>query len=320
MSVQQQLGKGHYYLGYSDFNLASTYVIAFNKNLYNTYSPAFEGNTMYDYVDNNQWTLAKMEEVATFVYEDKGDVQYNTYGLTGQLWVPFVGFIQSSGERVVSRGDDGRYAVTWQANTTKKTKINQLVNELQDIKAMKEVYFWLHPAFNNTEPTKVTLDSGKAFMQFTSTGYLVELKNTQVKFGVVPYPMYDEDQVNNGGYQSLNWAGYLAVPSNVSNNDMVGDVLECYAYYSEPVTECYYEKLLGLKVSEAPDDTRMLDVIWDSLCVDFGVTYDMVDTKGNLDSLIYAIPHCLISGSSFTAHNSKYGGPANSAINNKLNN
>ena len=160
-------------------------------------------------------------------------------------------------------------------------------------------------------------------MQVTSTNYLVELKNTQVKFGVVPYPMYDEEQYTSGvKYRSLNWAGYLCVPSNISNAKMVSDVLECLSYFSDDVTTYFYEKLLGLKVSEAPDDAKMLDIIWASLCSDFGVAYEgfgQAGTTNNIDMLVYAIPHCLISGSSFTAHNSKYGGPANKAIDNKVN-
>ena len=316
--------KDHYYLGYSDFNLASTYVIAFNKTLYNSYSSAFEGNTMYDYVNNGEWTIEKLAEVASMVYEDKGEVTSNTYGLTGQLWVPFCGFIQSSGESIVTRGEDGKYAVSWQSNNTKKTKINKLTNMLQDIKAMKEVYFWLHSAFNNNvEPTQVTLDSGKAFMQFTSTNALVELKNTQVKFGVIPYPMYDEDQYTSGTeYRSLNWAGYLCVPSNITNAKMVSDVLECLSYFSDDVTTYFYEKLLGLKVSEAPEDAKMLDIIWGSLCSDFGVAYEGFGQAGegnNLDALVYAIPHCLIQGTSFTSHNQRYGSAANRAIDNKVN-
>ena len=316
--------KGNYYLGYSDFNLANTYVIAFNKTLYNTYSSAFEGNTMYDYVDNNQWTLAKMEEVAALVYEDRGDVTQNIYGLTGELWVPFCGFIQSSGERIVTRGEDGEYSVSWRWNTQKKNKMVSLVTKLQATRDMEETLFWLHPAFNEgISPTKVTIESGRAFMQLMNTSDLTDLQNTNVKFGVVPYPMYDEDQANTGGYQSLNWAGYLAVPSNVSNNDMVGDVLECYAYYSEPVTEYYYEKLLGFKVSDAPDDARMLDVIWDSLCVDFGVTYEGFGMSGginNLDMLVYTVPYCLINDQSFASHNSRYGSAANNALDRKINN
>jgi len=90
-SVMDQLDyKGHYYLGYSDFNLATTYIVAFNKSLYANNIDAFQGKTMYDFVKNNEWTIQKMADVATLVYEDAGGVDNNTYGLP-----PSVGFLSA---------------------------------------------------------------------------------------------------------------------------------------------------------------------------------------------------------------------------------
>ena len=321
--MEQVSYKGHYYLGYSDYNLAATYVVAFNKTLYNEFESAFNGNTMYDYVNNGEWTLTKMSEVASYVYKDEGGGDKNTYGLTGELWVPFCGFIQSSGESIVKKNEQSnKYELTWNDNTTIKNKLNKLVKELSNIKNMKETYFWVnsHPSFAAFgDATPIKLSNGKVFMELVNTNELIELTTVQLQFGVVPYPMYDKDQYNTVKYQSLNWAGYLAVPANVSNTKMVSDVLECMAFYSSDVTTYYYEKLLGRKVSESPDDAKMLDIVWDSLCSDFGVAYGMIDNKGNLDAFVYSVPRCLMEKSTFGVFHAKYSRGAKTAIDDKLN-
>ncbi len=314
--------KGHYYLGYSDYNLATTYVVGFNKTLYNEFESAFNGNTMYDYVRNNQWTLQKLSEVAAYVYKDEGDPTKNTYGLSGECWVPFCGFIQSSGETIVAKNTtSGKYELTWYDNTTISSKLNTLVETIKDIRDMKEVHFWLnsaHSAFGDTTP--VHLSTGKVFMQFMNTGELIMMKETQIKFGVVPYPMYDTDQAKTTGYRSLNWAGFIAVPANVTNTKMISDVLECLAFYSEDVVTYYYEKLLGLKVSEAPDDAAMLDIVWAGVCSDFGLTYGMLDPNNNIDAFVYSVPNCVMQNSTFAKLNASKRRAAQNVLNKYINN
>ncbi len=312
---------GRYYLGYSDFNLAATYVIAFNQTLFDNFASNFEGETMYDFVNNGKWTLKKMEEIVPNVYEGDGKVGSTIFGLTGELWVPFCGFIQSSGESIVTRNTNtGKYSISWNDNKTVRTKINAITTVLTRLYQSEEVYFWKIAALNgNNEPEKVALSSGRAFMQVMKTNELIGLKSTNVKFGVIPYPMYDEDQFNSIKYRSLNWAGYLCVPANIGDVNMVGDVIESLSFFSEEVTTYYYEKLLGRKVSETPEDAEMLELIWDSLCSDFGVTYSMIDSNNHIDALVYAIPQCLNFGTQFTAHSATHLSAAQNALKTNIN-
>ena len=320
--MDQVAYKGHYYLGYSDYNLATTYVVAFNKSLYNEFESAFNGSTMYDYVNNNQWTLAKLSEVASYVYKDEGDPAKNTYGLTGECWVPFCGFVQSSGESIVIKNENsGKYELSWYDNSTITSKLNDIVSIMSDLYNMRETYFWMLKDFalyGNETPIRMT--SGNVFMELLNTTDLVYLKETQIKFGVLPYPMYDEDQAKTVGYRSLNWAGYIAVPANVSDTKMVSDVLECLAFYSGDVVTYFYEKLLGLKVSDAPEDAQMLEIIWDGLCSDFGLAYGYLDENATLDNLAYAIPRCLVFNESFAKFNASKRRAAQNILNKYINN
>ena len=68
---------------------------------------------------------------------------------------------------------------------------------------------------------------------------------------------------------------------------MVGETIELLSYYSEDVNTAFYEKLLGKQVANAPLDRKMLDIVWDSVCSDFGQTYFSVIENTNF---VYILP------------------------------
>jgi hypothetical protein len=125
-----------------------------------------------------------------------------------------------------------------------------------------------------------------------------DLRSEPVRFGVLPYPLYDEKQEN---YYSLSWNGVMMVPGSIKNPTMVGEVIELLAYYTAPVKVAYYEDLLGSKLAEAPEDAAMLDIIWDSQVSDIGLITEC--------SMLYMTPNLCISGidtfSSYLKSNTK---------------
>lgn len=69
---------------------------------------------------------------------------------------------------------------------------------------------------------------------------------------------------------------------------MIAESLEVLSFHSGNVRTAVYEKLLGKQVANAPDDAKMLDIVWDNLCSDFGLTYSTITTY--LDDNLYMIP------------------------------
>ena len=100
--------------------------------------------------------------------------------------------------------------------------------------------------------------------------------------------------------------GLMAVPSVIKNPAMVGQTLELLGYYTAPVKIAFYEDLLGSKLSDAPEDAEMLDVIWDSVVTDIG----MVSANlAGMDPLLYMFPNLCLDGvqgySSYVARNTR---------------
>ena len=264
---------GSYYLGFSDFNSLYTHVIAFNKDMLDRYAPSME-KSLYQLVEDYEWTLDEMLSLAQLVSIDKtgdGKTADDTYGLTGQQWVPWIGLFHASNINLVEMNESGKYEISLM-NATNAENTNTLVKKLKDFTASEYAYLEF-PSGGTIASPKVPLTSGRALMQLTSTYSLEGFLNYDINFGVVPYPMFDTNQ-KNVGYRSLQWGGYLCVPSYVTNELMVGETLEILSFYSDDVMVTFYEKMLGKQVADVPEDAKMLDeFIWDTVTTDFGQTY-----------------------------------------------
>ena len=260
----------HHLLGFSDFNILYTNVVAFNKTMMEQYADAIDV-PLYDRARNYTWTLDKMIEIINLVYIDTtsdGKTPDDTFGLAGRQWVPWIGFMQACGIKLVDVDESGAHKISVM-NELNKEKTSALVDILTDLTTSNNAYL----DYMTTSVTSVPFNSGRVLLFLESTYGLVSFLDYDVPFGVLPYPMWDEAQRDTVGYQSLQWGGYLCIPTYLENDIMVGETLEVLAFYSDEVKITFYEKMLGKQVADVPDDKQMLDIIWESVCTDFGQTF-----------------------------------------------
>ena len=271
---------GKNFLGFSDFNILYTHVLSFNKDMLEKYSDQLD-ESIYSMVENYHWTVDKMMWLASLAYIDTnadGKTNDDTFGLVGYQSVPFIGFMHASNINVVEPDEKGDYKISLY-NDKNKQKMSTLVDKLSEL-SRSEYANLMDGYFYNGMTT------GMALMEISSTFKLPEYLKSEVKFGIVPFPMFDEAQ-KDVGYRSLQWGGYLCIPAYLSNAEMVGETVELLSYYSDEVNVAFYEKLLGKQVAEAPLDRKMLDIVWDSVCSDFGQTYFSVIETSNF---MYILP------------------------------
>ena len=290
--------KGEYFLAYGDFLLATTYVVSFNKTLLDKYCAQDLGDsTLYDLVNTYKWTFDQMLTLASKAHDDKnGDGKKDTtdsYGISGYMWVPACSFLHASGLNITKyNSSTGKYEEALSANGK---KMLNLVTKVKDMYDAEYSFFWDPIKSNPTsDPSKmVTLKDGNTLFYFAGTNELTKFVETDIEFGILPYPMWDEAQKE---YRSLSWNGYMVVPYNIDTvygEDKAGDTLELLGYYSAPVTTAFYEKLLGAQVSESPDDADMLNIVWNSQVSDFGMAYSSFGNKA-LDVMLYSIPRIVL--------------------------
>ena len=276
-----------YLLGYNDFCLSCTFCIVFNKDLMDRYGL----KAPYDDVNNMKWTLDKLKAFVSVVAEDNGDNAWtaeDTYGITGWGWTDFIAFLQASDLRIVDRDEDDLYQVAYERN---QEKVLDLLGKISEMYNAEYGYFWT-PGSEREKVGSVGFGSGRALTQLTNTTSLTGFRGESFRFGVLPYPMYDEKQ---DGYKNLNWNGNIMVPSSIRNPDMVGETIELLAYYTAPVKTAYFEDLLGSKLAEAPEDAAMLDIIWDSIVSDAGVITSNLSNNA-VDYYLYLVPKVVRDG------------------------
>ena len=271
-------------LGYNDVCLANTFCMVLNKDLmeeYNLKAP-------YDDVRGMKWTLDKLTAYVSTVSRDNGDNIWDandTYGIAGWGWTDLIAFTQASGMRIVDRDEDDVYQIAYEMN---QEKTLALLGKLSKIYDSEYSYFYTP----GTDLPGIGFGSDRVLIYMMNTSALPGLRGETIRFGVLPYPMYDEAQ---GAYYNLNWSGNMMVPSSIKNVAMVGQTIELMAYYNTPVKTAYFEDLLGSKLAEAPDDAEMLDVIWDSIVSDAGVITSNISSNA-VDHFLYLVPNICRDG------------------------
>ncbi len=293
---------GKTYLGKSRFNILYTFVVAYNKDMMAQYADAMD-NTVYEMVDNYQWTLDQMISLIDLVHIDTtadGKTADDTYGISADTGIPMIGMLQASNINIVEQNEKGDYVVSVY-NELYSEKTVSVVEKLRAMYSSASAYM-----FDSwTDAGKILgLDTGRVLMTCASTNSLEKLSTFDLTFGVLPYPLYDEAQ-KDVGYRHLQWGGYLAVPSYLSDAQMVGETIEMLSYYSADVNNAYYDKMLGKQASDMPEDRKMLTLVWDTIVSDLGQPYSQL-SGGN--DLLYLIPRLIANTdgvASFVATNER---------------
>ncbi len=253
--MEEYLINDQYIVGYNEICLANAACMVFNKDLADKYRLT----APYDDVRNMVWTMDKMMTFISDVAGDNGDGVWDvndTYGITGNGLTDLISLTISNGIKMVDRNEDGDHHIAYGDNSE---KMLAYLKKLEEIDRAEYSYFG--KPLTETDGMEASFNDGRALLRMQNTGELMTMRATQVRFGVLPYPMYDEAQ---GEYLSLNWNGLLMIPGVIKDPMMVGDTLEMLAYYTAPVKTAFYEDLLGSKLAEAPDDAEMLNVIWET--------------------------------------------------------
>lgn len=254
--------------------IQNAFATFFNKDLFNTLYPDEDYSDLYEYADNYQWTIDMLTDYVEHAYRDvDGDGTTNVGDTLGWLF-------------------DTRYATmsTWVfAMGLKFTNRNQFGEiELSYIHDSNLVDIWekvMKLYGSNGENrgtlkystdgavTKTGMDQGNLLfvVQYVSKGE--DLRNSEVEYGFLPVPMYNEEQ---GEYLTncATNASMFAIPSNLDadRTKMVTAMSEIMAAmsYNDVLPEYYSVVAEGIYSKDLPD-AQQYDRVRNSLILDFGI-------------------------------------------------
>ena len=281
-----------------------TYLVLFNKDMYEDNGLIDQYGTMYDMVDNREWTYDRLYTIAKAVSMPDADGKWSnvncTYGFLGDAYGS-TKMVAGSGVSTVELTEDG-FNLT--VGSQKSIDVFQKVQELMS-DTTASVY--VEQLAESWAGTSSIFKNGRGLYYLTTASGIISLKNAEdgeetVNFGVVPIPMYSEDQERYYAGINAYQSEVIAIPStNKANLDATVYALEALAYYShtpstgKSLKEAYYETTLKLQAVETDDDARMLDLIFANRIYDLGGIY-------NWGGLIGVYSHCLRSNTGLASY------------------
>ena len=221
-------------------------------------------DTLYDYVQNGEWTYDMLREFTELSFRDTGSVPDQAD--RDDAVVGFVGcglevmpriFTWTNGLSIVDADKNGELHI--KSNSGEMTHFAALYEQL-----MQTPGLLVAPG---------TLDSVTYFLQgnvlFTMAvmGELEseEMRNADFTKGLVPYPIFDPDYQDD--YHSLvhDQAEIGAILATTYNYTMASAYMQCINEKSADVLQEYYEQTLKIKYSDNRRTREMIDLVHDSI-------------------------------------------------------
>ena len=249
----------------------STFVIYVNKALATEKIP---GVDLYKLVSDKQWTIDKLNELSRTVSEDlDGDTvmgKDDRYGL--YVWDDSIlGMFAAGGTKVATVTEDGTIALTLNTDNT----VN-MFNKYMDI-AGNSAYALRYQVsgYKPTDGVIVAFQKGNALFWATSNTNTAKLRDMESDFGILPYPMLNEEQ---GRYYSMIApynSQFICVPMFLDGMDIyVGHITEALAYNGKiSIWPACYEQTLKGAFARDEGTYEMLDIIYSSYGYDIGHYY-----------------------------------------------
>ena len=233
---------------------------------------------LYKLVDNGEWTIEKLKQLSSNIYENDNNDQFRNVGDTFGLVL---------GEYLVIDAFQAGVGLTSIVNQNGKLEINEKMNGEYGINVVQMLESLLHENEGAYCPNKPdnsdhrpnygeAFVNGKAVFEVNMCeGILSAVSKSDINYGILPMPKYDKNQ--EGYYTCLNMTyNMYSVPMIARDKDMSGAVLESLAHSGNKTLIPTINEALRYKYSQRTDDIRMLEIIKEGIIYDPGRLFDQM--------------------------------------------
>lgn len=290
ISRNTSIGGRNYFIS-GDLNLSmlnGVGVTYFNKEL----AERNKIGDIYQTVRDGKWTLDSFSEYCKGITQDvNGDTQLNgddMFGLTCNafVWQPL---FSGTGSRIIEKDQDDMPYLAWDSERNIAV-IEKLVSFLNDRNSVILVNQFPElqdgGGWGNASIKMFTEDRALFWIEIIYG--VLQLRDMNTDFGLLPMPKYDESQTEYTSYIHANWTSTCCVPITNDNLDLAGRILEDMAYQSYlTVRPAYYDVTLKGKVSRDDESGEMLDIIYSNINLDLTLT--MVTSGLPIDSTMRSV-------------------------------
>ena len=268
----------------------ATFCYFFNKFMSGTYNlPDF-----YGMVDNMTWTIDNFREFAEAVdsnldYDNDGNHvndKEDIYGI--YIWDDIMmGIVNASGIKCCTINQNGELELTLYSE-----KFVDAFDKFTAYAYNKDVTCAYQRNGYAADYGQIAFREGRALFYLANIGAATSFRDMEDDFGILPLPLYDENQ--DRYYNSAaSWSVSLySIPRNNYGAEgfaRAGWITEALAYESlYTLTPAYYEQTLQNKVSRDENSARMLDLIFATRTYDFGWYFEVGGYNEGIMNLLRA--------------------------------
>ncbi len=260
-------------ISYIDDNF--TYAIVFNKEM----ALSLQLEDMYQLVKDGKWTYDKLYECckkATSLDNIDGFSDGDTYGFLGYvdtIWMSF----SSIGSTVASINNEG--ALELSLNSEKN--FNMITDWTEFGQSEPFLNWQLDAAAKNWK--QVYADEKALFFGATVDG-IYKLRNTEVNYGFLPWPKYDEEQKDYNSGMAPNHISLFCIPAigDDEHIERASILVEALGHGSDIVIDGFYEKNLQGKSVRDEESYETLDIIFAKKVFDLGYYYNVGSYRWNM--------------------------------------
>ncbi len=263
--------------------------VTFNKDMYASLFPGEK--TLYEVVDDGEWTLDKMVQLAKVATVQDGDGDWDLddqWGCSASHGDANMFYLASGNTMCAKDSDD---LPVFSMNST--SSIDAAIKVLEAL----QTDGWAIMAENMTamgatDKWKASLDvfgEGRALFRTTAFSAIKKLRAYEegVEFGIIPMPKLNSDQENYYTPCSAHYAYAVVIPNCVEDEEFSAYMTELVCCEAKNyVTDAYYEVTLKKRDSKDDETERMLDLIFSNVIYDTGYIYGFSGASSILSGLM----------------------------------
>ncbi len=252
-------------------HLMSAWMVCFNKTMVSEYKL----NSPYEMVKNGTWNYENVITIARGIANDNDGVEgMSKTDIWGINYTrdTVMGILLANGVQVVSKNGDG----------IPELKIHEHQSKVQDIltKLYDETFSvdTMNPLCECKDADTEIFDDKKCLFLFTATHNAQALRNSEVDYGILPYPKAagtDEYISTTAG----DFLTILSMPTTNSDYNNSSIFLNAFAAYGNAkIRPQFYENVLLRRTGNDLESYDMLKYIFENLKYDIGTIYNITES------------------------------------------
>lgn len=253
-------------INYIDDNF--TYAIAFNKDMI----AVFDLDDPYQLVRDGVWTYDKLYEMsraATKLDNVEGYSANDIYGFLGYCDTTWMSF-SSIGAHIAKINDDGELELTMSSERN-----FDLIREWTEFGQSEAFVNWQTEDAATKVGWKKIFSSDQALFFGATVDGIYKLRDTDLDYGYLPWPKYDENQEGYHSGMAPNHISLFCIPdvgddAHVERNSIL---IEAMSAGSDIIMEGFYKKNLEGKSVRDEESYETLEIIFADKVFDLGYYY-----------------------------------------------